>query len=228
MENRALWVGTMDANQRLMTDAKLLLITALSLLTHTLPVGAQAPSPAVQEAIAPATPSAPEWRSDVTIPSMGIAVTPANAGLSIGVGVRLAHVSGHGVRLDVGYSPLILDQEVYSRGVDLSYLYRFRLLGNDRVGLGLDLAAGLAFQELRYRHTIGFFMGPHYTPETEDVADGANMGGVVSVALDGRFYGFVIGVDVRAHGVYGLQAEPGDRPFHGDVSANFTIGFGVF
>lgn len=215
-----------------MTTAKLFVSTLTTCLLATLPLAAQESPPRFEvEAAAPAV-GDPTFRFDVTLPSVGFVGTSAHGdGWQVGLSLRLAHESGHGARFDLagghtrGVQLFSNDAFVSAATYDLSYFYRVRLAGNDRVGLGLDLGVGLSFQELHF-HQPSSFWGSDPAPVSENLADGLHVGGVAIAALDGRIYGFLFGADVRAHAVAATQGRGNDAAAQYDVSLNFNVGFG--
>ena len=214
-----------------MTTAKLFVSTLTTCLLATLPLAAQESPPRFEvEAAAPAV-GDPVVRLDFTVPTIGVAGTTHGAGLNVGVGVRLAHQSGHGVRFDfanastAGFQILGSPAHLASNSYDLSYFHRIRLEGNDRSGIGLDVGGGLSVQEIRFVQGSGFW-SPAPPTVAESVADGMHVGGTLAAALDGRVYGFVIGLDLRAHTTFALAAQPGDMSVQADLSLNLNVGFG--
>lgn len=182
----------------------------------------------------------PAFRLDLGVPNIGIGVATFDPELLIAAGahVALAHLSGHGARVDFVYlSPdtgmLFGPHRAHGESwmVDGAYFYRVRVAGNDRLGLGLDLSAGLTVAEVHFRQaTNGLCFGSCGTPDVvvERVADGAHLGPNVGAALDFRAYGFVLGIDVRYRALLGLEATAGDRIDQHAFSATASLGIGFW
>ena len=168
-------------------------------------------------------------RVDFQLPALGhVQTTSDNGAVQVGAGVRVGHESGHGVRFDVlAWVDLGFVNGGHGSSWDLSYFYRLRLSGNDRLGLGVDFGGGLSVQNL-YWASAGWGSSAPTTPARETIADGTHVGGVLIAALDGRVYGFTFGVDVRAHSVFALQGQAGDAAVQADVSLNTSLGFGFY
>lgn len=217
-----------------MTTTKLFVSTLTTCLLAALPLAAQeVPAGPEVEAAAPALRD-PMVRVDFALPAVGVTGTSADgSGWQASIGVRVAHQSGHGVRFDLsaGQTRAIqfLSSSAYvsSTSYDLSYLYRVRLVGDDRLGIGMDFGAGLAVQTLFFNQPTSWFGSspPHVN---ESIADGVHMGGVAIAAIDGRVYGFTFGADVRAHAVFATQGQSGDSVAQYDVSLNTSLGFGFY
>jgi len=208
-----------------MTHTKLFFTTLTTCTLLTLPLAAQ------ETALESATPvqSAPQVRVDIQLPSVGVVGTTAQGSAAqAGVGIRVGHQSGHGVRFDLlAWDDLrLFASGAYATSFDLSYFYRLRLAGDDRLGMGIDLGGGLSVQDIHFSRASSW--GEPAPEITETIADGAHLGGVLIAALDGRAYGFTFGIDVRAHSVFALQGAPGDSSMQADLSLNTSLGFGFY
>lgn len=189
---------------------------------------------------AAAAQSDPSFRLDFAGPNVGIGAATFDPELlrAVGAHVTLAHHSGHGARIDLTYlfpdsGPFLGPHRAHGEAVlvDSAYLHRLRLAGNDRLGLGLDLTAGITAGEVSFYQPTGglcFSNCPRPDPVEERVADGAQIGPNFGAALDFRAYGFVLGIDVRYRALLGLEAQPGDRVDQHAFSASASLGFGFW
>jgi hypothetical protein len=170
-------------------------------------------------AVAPAAwpPASPAWRLDVDLftPGMGLVLHEAqddwivdpdgrslDAMIAGQIGLRFARRSGHGFYLNGGFFSAI--SPTYLVG-EAGYLHRFRLVGDDARGLGIDLSAGLT--------------GGHGDTGNRDggLRGGANAG----LSLDWRGGGFVVGGEVRTR----LLGGPGGPELVTTVMGRLTFGF---
>jgi hypothetical protein len=171
-------------------ESKLLtLLLALFLASFLAPRSAaaqEADSAAALEAPASAAsaasaPSAPDYRLDVTVPSAGIGWFSAPAGhydatiFTLSGDVRIVERHGHGAMLRVAHGTNIWGG---GTAVELDYVYRLRLAGDDRFGLGLDTTVGMTIASLSHNEAT--------------IPDGLAVGGNTGLSLDFRAYGFVV------------------------------------
>ena len=213
-----------------MTRTKLFFTTLATCTLMTLPLGAQETA---REATSP-VPNEPTVRVDFALPSVGVATTTAEGSATqLGVGIRVAHQSGHGARFDLaGWATndlQLFNSAGYASAVsyDFSYFYRFQLAGNERFGMALDLGGGSSLQTIEF-HQASTLFGPSPSRVEENVADGVHLGGVLIAALDGRADGFTFGIDVRAHTTFALQGASNDARVQADLSLNTSLGFGFY
>ncbi len=180
---------------------------------------------------------APEWRVDVGVPSVGVgtATDAGNAGnamLAVGVHVALAHRSGHGFSIAGEYttSSLFFGAGRSSALIDADYRYRFRLLGDDRVGIGLDLGAGLSGGEVEGHGSRNCFWGCADVEPTPapPVSNGAHLGSNLDASLDLRLSVFYVGVRARARALVALEPTAGHSAVQADVTGSLYLGFGFY
>lgn len=194
---------------------------------------------AAQSSSAVPTATSPAFRLDVGFPDLGVGASTFDPGVlgSFGGHVALAHRSGHGGRIGFAFltpssGQLFGPHRAHGEGwvIDASYLYRVRLAGDDRLGLGLDLSSGLSTGMIDERPgTNGLCFGgcPTPEPEAQNVPDGANFGWNAGASLDLRVYGFTLGLDVRYRGLFALEPGVGRIDQHA-VSAIGYLGFGFW
>lgn len=222
--------------------------------THALILALVIFSPALARAQAEATTDAPSTEDVQTDHSpgarldvfqgVGVGYTSAydRPAFSIEGGVTLVMRDGNGVRVGVGYSSTDPANVVFSfggtpasahlLGIDAGYVRRFRLAGNDRAGLGLDLfggmtAAHVAFAQASQGWCVSSCSQPPRTPEW--VADGWHLGTHVGASLALRLSVFVIALDVRARALVALErVQPTDQLVQGDVTTTLSLGFGFY
>lgn len=195
-----------------------------------------------QEAAAEATTTrpAPEWRVDVGVPSAGIGAAtdvPGDDALvgAIGAHATVAHRSGHGARIGVGYtwSDTFINLGSTDRTsyfVDTAYVHRFRLVGDDRLGLGLDLGGGVSFGGASDRgDSCWGGCGPSGRPDPERVANGAYLGVNAGASLDLRLSAFTMGLDVRGRAMGALErTSDQSSPTQAELITSLYLGFGFY
>jgi hypothetical protein len=200
------------------------------------------PSEPAPETAAETAPTSPSVRIDVAAPAIGIGATTAHGGAAIyaGAGAVIMDRSGHGARVLVGVLDTDPALRVFSASpsyattffVDASYDHPFRLLGDDRLGLGLDVYGGLSIGNVQFHQpSAGFCWSSCTQPptETESVADGWHGGANAGASLDFRASVFVIGVDVRGRALFALErVEANEHVAQADVSASLHVGFGFY
>lgn len=185
---------------------------------------------------------APPIRVDVEFPVLGLGATTADTHgteISWGAGVSVVEPGGNGLHVGVrrfttsmgdgllGPTPARVEGDV----VDVGYVHRFRLVGDDRLGLGLDLTGGLTVGHMSFEQAAGGWCWSDCgsPPRVDEhFADGWQAGTNVGASLDGRIYGFTLGLQVRAHAYAGLRPEAGDDVVQGDVHASLYFGFGFY
>jgi hypothetical protein len=196
-----------------------------------------ASSALAQSASGPPTPAARvRGRVDIELPGFGVAIT-SNDGpaLSFAHVIRYAHASGPGFRIagalattDAGVH--ILSSNAYSQLVsaDLAYLHRFRLVGDDRVGLGLDVFGGTAWAFVDDHEATSWCVStcPPPTPRPFGNPNGHYLGGVVGGSIDVRAHGFLIGFDVRYAGLLAIATAPGRADLQ-TFAAGVHLGFSI-
>ncbi len=144
--------------------------------------------------------------------------------------LRFATRSGFGASVSVGGAGR-LDMsrgsvvEAYVSGwtVDVMALYRVRLAGDDRRGLGVDVAAGLSSANLSWHEGHGAYSGDcgwfswsctetlvtPYTAPPRSFTSGARVGPALGLGVDGRAGAFVGGFNVTYRAlVYNGDAAP--------------------
>jgi hypothetical protein len=183
----------------------------------------------------------PGARVDVFVPTfeLGTGSMDAFAG-RYGAEVAFADKSGHGARLGVAlYDGSPFDPpfgpapaQVGGELVDAAYVYRVRLEGNDRFGIGLDLGGGVSVGHLRFyqgRPRCLFISCDPAPPRTEPtITQGAHFGGNVMASLDFRVSVFVVGIAVRYSALLALERN-GSGPIGAHYgSGGAHIGFGFY
>ncbi len=200
-----------------------------------------APSATGEAAPAPAR-TPPPIRVDVEAPIVGLGATsadPHGTELFWGAGVSVVEPGGNGARVTVtrfttslgsgllGPTPARVEGDI----VEVGYVRRVRLVGDDRLGLGLDLTGGLTVAHMSFEQaTSGLCWGGcSPTPNVDEhFADGWQAGTHVGGSLDGRLLGFTLGLQIRARAYVGLRPEAGDDVVQGDVTASAYFGFGFY
>lgn len=182
----------------------------------------------------------PAVRVDVDAPSIGVALSSDDdPRMVVGVGVRVAHRSGHGLLLGGAWSdapgafaPVWPTAPARERRflVDLAYLRRFRLEGDDRLGVGLDLFGGPSTAHVDPMQASGGFASE--APRSFDARAGWYLGVVAGASLDLRVHAFTVGIDARYHGLVALEpASPfagGDRLDLHSFEAGLHVGFAFY
>jgi hypothetical protein len=198
----------------------------LSLVLFSTPRAlAQSPSPAL--------------RIDVDLPSVGVALSTDDAPrMTLGVAIRAVARSGHGAYLAVldsddpqAMSPFLPSGPARDQRAifDLAYVYRARLVGDDRVGLGLDLIGGASAMHLQHQLGGGLF-GPSVSQHF-DAPPGWYVGAVLGASIDVRLHAFVVGLDVRYHGELVAHADVPNDATRTDVhsmEAGLHVGFSFY
>lgn len=197
----------------------------------------------------------PRARLDVDLGYPGMIATPGagiRPSMAAAIGVRFVTRHGFGVGFAFAGAG---DFDLSSTGTsvetahpegwlfDATAIYRLRLLGDDRTGLGVDLAAGASLGNLgwdpghsAYDRTCGLFAfnctaieTAHYDSPAPTYTTGGRAGPVVALGVDGRVRGFVFGVVAayRALVYYGARAPIDAEPaaLH-VVTATAHLGFG--
>lgn len=185
--------------------------------------------------------AAPALRIDVDLPSIGVGggSLRGDPALTASAGARIAARTGDGGYLGVtlydgspgttflGPSPAQASAFVFDAG----YLRRFRLVGDDRLGLVPDVQGGFSIGSLELRQArngLCFSSGTPLPQVPESVADGLRAGANVGASFDVRLRGFTIGIDARHRIVNALeQGMPGDRRGQHVPSAGVHLGLGI-
>jgi hypothetical protein len=182
-----------------------------------------------------------DYRVDFDVPSVTLSASPDASSAMIGVSgaVRFAHRSGHGARAAVSYADELhsssgllgpSDANAELTMFDLAYAYRLRLSGDDRGGVGLDFFGGPSFGIVTDRQANnGLCFGGCSSPPVRVFRDrlGNHLGLVVGASLDGRYRGFVAGIDVGYHALFALDGGAGAIDTHA-FTAGAHIGFGFY
>lgn len=193
--------------------------TRLFTVALVLCLASVAPRVRAQDVAAPPAESevlAPEWRVDIDLPAAGAVYWAAGteSGLppALTVGGWFTHRSGHGAMLRVAS----LFYAVYSYGlgaigVEAAYQYAFTLAGDLRSGLSLA-------------PYVGLFGGAV-------VGSGGGGGPLAGVNLNGRVWGFDIGLDVSYRAVFSqspfAEESSSVQSSHG-IAAMLRVGFGFW
>ncbi|MFO0682340.1 MAG: hypothetical protein U0234_09830 [Sandaracinus sp.] len=222
----------------------LLVLVALqgAAVAHAQDAATTATTERAEATAARASRPAPPIRVDVEAPIVGLGAAsadPHGTMLFWGAGLSVVEPGGNGVRVTVTRFTTSLGDgllgptsaRVEGDVVDVGYVRRIRLAGDDRLGLGLDLTGGLTVAHMSFEQpTSGWCWsscGP--TPNVDEhFADGWQAGTHVGGSLDGRIYGFTLGLQVRAHAYVGLRPQAGDDLVQGDVTASAYFGFGFY
>jgi hypothetical protein len=196
---------------------------------------------------------APRVRIDVDF-GLPVGLEPLGTGvrgsLAAAVGARVVTRSGFGGAVgftgagDLSSNGTVVET-AHPEGwlLDMSATYRLRPLGDDRRGLGVDLAVGASLANLgwdpghsAYDRTCpivawdcdAVVTTPYVSPEPT-YTTGARAGPFVSVGVDGRLRGFVFGVSAawRALVYYGDRPPIATEPTALHVlTVNLHAGFG--
>lgn len=156
----------------------------------------------------------PTWRLDFGVPAVGMGVFHAPAQsydkgiMSATTDVRLVGISGHGAMVRYAFGTNIWG---HGHGIEIDYVYRTRLSGDDRGGVGLDLMAGTSFGDVEH--------------DENDVAQGAMIGANTAVQLDFRHYAFVVSFGAQYRGLVPLSSASGGDPVH-VLTGTIGLGFG--
>jgi hypothetical protein len=162
-----------------------------------------------------ATSTSPRWRLDFGAPSLGYGGFFAPAAryereiAALSFDARIVESHGHGVMLRYMLGVSLWG---HGQGFDLDYVYRARLAGDDRVGLGLDMMAGLTAGALSH------------TEET--VPSGGVAGGNASLQLDLRIYGFVVSGGFQYRLLLPTEAARNGGPIGPEHAVTATLGLG--
>lgn len=163
-------------------------------------------------------PNVPVHRVDVLVPLAGIGGFFAPAAdydrliVTLGVEVRYAHRSGHGVLGRATWGTNVWGE---GWGGEIDYLYRVPLAGDRQTSLGLDLMAGVTLAGLRHNE--------------QTLPTGFHPGANVGVSLDFRSHSFVVSLGGRYRVLVPVEAAldgTGAGPAHvvtGTLGAGFTF-----
>lgn len=175
-------------------------------------------APALASAEDELVPMAPEHRFDLVGPSFGIghfAVPSSNYSRTIGTltaDARYAHASGHGVMARFAYATNVWGEGF---GVELDYLYRAIVAGDQDLSLGLDFTLGPTVAWLEH--------------DEQTLATGAHFGGNAGVSLDFRAYNFVLSLGGQYRILVPTDARLDGQPagpahvITGTLGAGFTF-----
>lgn len=186
---------------------------------------------------------------ELAVPSV---LVPLGAGvraspLGAGVGVRLASRSGFGGHarfsgagsLGTSYGTV---ETAHAEGwfLDLAALYRWRPVGDDRTGMGVDLSVGLSAANMSFDRghsayadpcgLISIFGNCNRTVVTEYVSpeasfsSGRRVGPALGVSLDGRVKALVFGVSAT----YRALVYTGDSPIAAEPAALSVLTVAVY
>ncbi|TAK22988.1 MAG: hypothetical protein EPO40_27325 [Myxococcaceae bacterium] len=199
--------------------------------------------------------SPPRARLDVDFGYPGLIAAPGagiRPSLAAAVGVRFVTRPGFGVGVafagagDLSSNTGTSVETAHPEGwlFDATAIYRLRPLGDDRTGLGIDLAVGASLGNLgwdpghsAYDRACGLFAlacnaveTVHYASPAPTYTTGGRVGPVVALGVDGRIRGLVFGVGAtyRALVYYGDRAPVDAEPaaLH-VVTATAHLGFGL-
>lgn len=169
--------------------------------------------PSVEE-VAPAT-SSPRWRLDVGAPGFGPggffapAASYERSIVTMTFDVRFVESHGHGVMARYVWGTNLWGG---GHGVDLDYVFRARLAGDDRFGLGLDTMAGMTLGALVHND--------------EEVPVGAVAGANVGLQLDLRLYGFVVSLGTQYRLLLPTETAANGGPIGPEHALTGTLGLG--
>lgn len=158
---------------------------------------------------------APRWRLDFGAPGVGMGrfFAPAagyeRAIASLSFDVRFVGAHGHGVMARYATAGNLWGS---GQGFEADYVLRVRLAGDDRVGLGLDVMAGLTLASLRH--------------DEGTVPHGFAPGGNASLQLDLRLWGFVISGAVVYRTLVPTDPAPNGGPTGWEHAITGTLGLG--
>ncbi len=161
----------------------------------------------------------PRYRIELLGPYFGVGVFLAPAAgydrtiYAIAGELRVVHRSGHGVQLRVAGGGTLWGDGLVA---EPAYVYRFRLDGDDRAGVGLDVSAGPTLPALR--------------PNESTLPAGDALGGHVGLSLDGRIEGFTISLAGQYRVLVPLGGAPAGNatgPEHA-LTAMLGLGFGFW
>lgn len=196
-----------------------LLVAALLLVVSPRAAAAQDTAAALespQVVDAPAAEStAPTWRLDVEFPSVGLGWFAAPAAgydreiANYGGNARIVSPSGHGGLLRIMEGTNVWGSAI---GAETDYLFRVRLVGDDRFGLGLDTSVGA---------TVAWFSHNEGTLPT-----GLALGGNAGLSLDFRAYGFVVSLGAQYHLLVPTEGALNGGPSGAEHAITGTIGLG--
>lgn len=173
--------------------------------------------------LAPRSAAAQEWtgepyklRLDFELPTVGVGSWTNNSQILIaaGLGIVLAHHSGNGAALRFRGGSQVFGADIYT--VDLGYLHRFRVSGDDRRGIGITVGTGLALGQGDDRQ--GFL-----TTTDGPLPDGGKGGIYADLALERRWQGFLIGAGASYHALLPFEGSGGVQHV---VEGHLTLGFG--
>ncbi len=159
---------------------------------------------------------APTWRVELVGPSLGIGVFLAPAAsyerniVSLSGELRFAHRTGHGALFRMGWG-----SNLWGGGWvgELAYLHRFRLVGHDAMGVGLDLSVGPTLAALRH--------------DEGTVPAGNALGGHVGVSLDGRIHGLTISLAGQYRVFVPWRGPPNGGPVGPEHALTLMVGLGL-
>jgi hypothetical protein len=192
------------------------ILVALAMLLGSLAplhASAQAASTA-SPYLAPTRPQ-PAWRLDVTAPSFGIggfwapAADYARTIFTWSLDVRMVAASGHGVMVRFAEGADIWGG---GDGVELDWVGRVRLAGDDHFGLALDGMVGPTIAYLNHNEGT--------------VPRGVTCGGNANLSLDFRAYGFVVSLAAQYRILMPAAPAPNGGPTGPEHALTATLGLG--
>lgn len=197
----------------------------------------------------------PDRRLDLVVALGGwepLGIETSGAGGLMGA-ARVAFAGGFGFTLGGGYvGDLSLEsggtsepaQAPFMSGghVEAAALYRLRLVGDDRRGVGVDVFLGASWADLVWNPGHGACTSTGttdvvvrlptctsepYRPPPQTFGGGVRGGPLVGASIDGRVGGFVGGIDLRYRMLFGPERIPDDPVALHVISLGFHLGFGV-
>lgn len=187
---------------------------ALVLALFVSPLAASAQDAVLEQEERPAH-RAPAYRLDFTGPSVGIGMFSAPTGgyestiLTIAGDVRLVSAEGHGGMVRVAHGFRLGGG---ATAVELDYVFRARLAGDDRLGLGLDTTVG---------PTLAWF-----SHNEGSIPTGLALGGNAGLSLDFRAYGFVVSLGGQYRLLLPTEGAINGGPSGPEHAITATLGFG--
>ncbi len=201
------------------------LILVLFVSAHAVAQDASSePQPALEESVLPTEASTPlhrtpAYRLDIMIPSVGVGLFSAPTSgyertiLTLSVDVRLVSRGGHGGMVRVAHGSTLWGS---ATAVELDYVFRARLAGDDRFGLGLDSTIGTTLASFAHNEAT--------------IPTGLALGGNVGLSLDFRAYGFVVSLGAQYRLLVPTEAAlngGASGPEHA-ITGTLGLGFGFW
>ncbi|AKF11032.1 hypothetical protein [Sandaracinus amylolyticus] len=157
----------------------------------------------------------PEHRVDVVLPSAGLGwFTSPSTGydrivFTLSVDVRYAHRTGHGAMVRGAYGTNVWGEAM---AIELDYLYRAHLVGDQHLSLALDAMIGA---------TVASF-----DHDEERLAVGAHLGGNAGLSLDLRVRNFIVALGVQYRLLVPTERTLGGNEAGVEHAITGTLGLG--